>query len=297
MTQASRARRREALTAYAFLAPTMAGFVLFVLGPMVASFALGLFSWDLFTAPIFTGLKNFGTLLTDTLLHQTLLNTLVFAIGAESLNIGLGLLIAVGINRIRHRRMASFLRFSYFLPFVMSYAVVSVLWGILLQPDFGVVNYFLGLVGIGPVSWLTSSATAMPTVILIDVWKNVGFFIIVFLAGLQAIPIELYDAVRVDGGGGWATFRHVTLPLLSPSIFFATVIALIGASQVFESIYVLTGGGPGDSTRTVMMYLYNEAFGSLRMGYGGAISLLIFLIVFVLTIGQLWLSRRWVFYR
>ncbi len=290
-------RNREALVAYLFIAPTMLGFAIFILGPMIYGLTLSFFSWDLFTPARFVGLANFRRFFHDHLAFRTLINTGLFAAGAESLNIGLGLLIAVGLNRLRWARLSTVLRSCYFLPFVMSTAVAAVLWNILLQPDLGVVNYEFQRIGLPRLEWLNSSSTAMPTVIMIDVWKNIGFFIIVFLTGLQGIPRELYEAARVDGAGAWKTFRNITLPLLSPSIFFAVVIAIIGASQVFDSIYVLTKGGPGDSTRTILMYVYDEGFGSLRMGYASCLSLVLFVIVLVLTAIQIRGSKRWVFYK
>jgi multiple sugar transport system permease protein len=291
------ARQREALVGYLFILPTMVGFAVFILGPMIYGLGLSFFSWDLFTPAKFVGLANFRRFFHDHLAYRTLLNTALFATGAEALNISLGLLIAVGLNRMRSARLSAFLRSCYFLPFIMSTAVAAVLWNFLLQPDLGVVNYEFHRIGLPRLEWLNSSSTALPTVILIDVWKNVGFFVIVFLTGLQGIPRELYDAARVDGAGAWTTFRNITLPLLSPSIFFALVIAIIGASQVFDSIYVLTNGGPGDSTRTILMYVYNEGFGSLRMGYAACLSLVLFVIVLALTTLQIRGAKRWVFYK
>ncbi len=293
----TRLRRKEAIAAYLFLAPALSGFAIFEIGPLAAGALLSLFDWDLFSAPKFVGLDNLAALPADPLLRKTLLNTAVFAIGAESLNVGLGLVIAVGINRMVSKRLALAVRSAYFLPFIMSTAVVAVLWGFLLQRDFGVVNWFLGRVGLGPVPWLTSSAWAMPAIILIDVWKNVGFFVVIFLAGLQTIPPNLREAASLDGAGDVAIFRHITIPLLSPTIFFAIVIALIGASQVFDSIYVLTSGGPGDATRTIVMYLYEQGFAAFHLGYASAVALVLFAIVLTLTIIQIRISRRWVYAR
>jgi len=291
------ARHREALIGYLFILPTMFGFAVFILGPMVYGLTLSFFSWDLFTPARFVGLANFHRFFHDQLAFRTLINTALFAAGAETLNIGLGLLIAVGLNRLRWTRLSTVLRSCYFLPFIMSTAVAAVLWNLLLQPDLGVVNYEFQRVGLPRLQWLNSSRTALPTVIMIDVWKNVGFFVIIFLTGLQGIPRELYEAARVDGAGAWKTFRNITLPLLTPSIFFAVVIAVIGASQVFDLIYILTKGGPGDSTRTILMYVYDQGFGSLRMGYAACLSLVLFLIVMLLTALQIRGSKRWVFYK
>ncbi len=289
-------RRSEAITAYAFLAPTLLGFTAFTLGPIIASGALAFFEWDLFSAPTFSGDANFRRLAADPLIWKTITNTAVFAVGAEGLNICVGLLIAVGLNRLRRHRSSAIMRSAYFLPFLMSTAVVAVLWKVLLSRDTGVVNWSLGLVGLGPVSWL-SSTWAMPTIILLDVWKNIGFFVVIFLAGLQTIPDDLYEAAKVDGARGRHTFRYVTLPMLSGTVFFVAVVAVIGASQVFDSVFVLTNGGPGDATRTIVMYLYEQGFSNFRFGYASVIALLVFAIVFALSLIQFRLSRRWVYER
>ena len=289
----SSSRRRETLAAFGFIAPSVVGFVFFIAGPLIAGIGLSLADWDLFNPPRWAGTSNIQELFCDPLLRRTLVNTGVFAAGAVVLNVGLGLLIAVGLNWIGWRRFSAIVRTMIFLPFIMSTAVVAVLWTNLLNRDTGVVNWMLAGLGIGPVSWLTSSTWAMPSVILLDTWKNTGFYVVIFLAGLQSIPKEYYDAVRVDGGSGWATFRHITLPLLSPTILFSVVICLIGAAQVFDSVYVLTKGGPGDATRSVVMYLYQQGFESFRMGYASAVALVLLLVVMTVTGMQFLAARRW----
>ncbi len=289
--------RREAIVAYLFILPTLLGFLVFQIGPMLAGLGLSFFSWDVFSPPQFVGLQNFSQALSDPLLSTTLKNTTVFVLLAEPFNIGLGLLIACGIDWLRIPWLKAFLRTTYFLPIVMSAAVISLLWKFLMQTDLGVLNYFLSLIHIAKVPWLNSSHWAMISVVLVDVWRNVGFFVLIFLARLQSIPTDLYEAAEVDGANEFVRFLRITLPMMSPTIFFSTIIALIGGFQVFDQMFILTGGGPGDSTRSIVMYIYEEAFRSFRMGYASVISLILFAIIILLTVIQMRLSKRWVFYR
>jgi multiple sugar transport system permease protein len=258
---------------------------------------MSFFKWDFFSAPTFVWLNNFANLFNDALFLVTLKNTAKFALIATSLNVGLGMMIAIGINSIKWNWLKSFLRTSYFIPFVISGVVTAMLFGFLLQESMGVVNYYFSQLGLSRIPWLTSSKWAFTSVILIDVWKAVGFYVLIFLAGLQGIPGELYEAAEVDGANGWIKMTRITIPLLTPTLFFSLMIALIGAFQVFESMYVLTAGGPGDATRTIVMYLYREAFGNFHMGYAASMSFVLFIILLLLTIFQIRISKKWVFYR
>ena len=258
---------------------------------------MSFYEWDFFSDPKFVGLGNFKELADDRLFLITLKNTALFAMSATSLNVGLGMLAAIGINSIKWSWLKGFLRTSYFIPFVIPTVVVAMLFGFLLQESVGVVNYYLTRIGIDRIPWLTSSTWAFRSIVMIDVWKHVGFFTLIFLAGLQSIPTELYEAALVDGANRWVRLTRITIPLLTPSLFFSLIIALIGAFQVFESMFVLTEGGPGDATRTVVMYLYREAFGSFNMGYAASMAVVLFVIILTLTISQVRLGERWVFYR
>ncbi|MCC6803942.1 MAG: sugar ABC transporter permease [Anaerolineae bacterium] len=287
----------EAIAGYLFILPTLASFVIFFAIPVVWGLGMALFKWDFLSAPKYIGLENFADLATDKLFVTTLKNTAIFAFFATLLNVGLGMLIAIGINSIQWKWLKGLLRTAFFIPFVVSMVVLSLLFGFLLQESNGVVNYYLNLVGIGKIPWLTSSTWAIRSAIMVDVYKNIGFYILIFLAGLQTIPSDLYEAADVDGASRWSKLTRITIPLLTPTLFFSLIIAFIGAFQVFESMYVLTNGGPGDSTRTVVMYLYREAFGSFDMGYAATIAAVLFAIILILTVIQLRLGRRWVFYR
>jgi multiple sugar transport system permease protein len=288
---------REAFAGYMFILPTLLGFLVFFLGPMIWGLGMAFYRWDFFSVPEFIAFDNFTRLANDRVFITTLRNTALFAVIATTLNVGLGMFIAIGINSIKGSWLQSFLRTAYFIPFVISTVVVAMLFGFLLQESTGVVNYYLSRLGLERIPWLTSSTWAFRSVILLDVWKNVGFFTLIFLAGLQGIPKELYEAAIVDGAGRWVRLIRITLPLLTPTLFFSTIIALIGAFQVFESMYVLTEGGPGDATRTIVMYLYRQAFGSFNMGYAASMALVLFVIILSLTVGQVKLGDRWVFYR
>ena len=287
----------EAIAGYFFILPTLLSFLVFFLVPTISGLGMSFYEWDFFSAPEFVGLENFEELVGDKLFMRTLRNTAIFALSATALNVGLGMFIAIGINSIQWRWLRALLRTAYFIPFVISTVVVALLFGFLLQESVGVVNYFLTRLGIEAVPWLTSSIWAFRSIVMIDVWKHVGFFTLIFLAGLQSIPRELYEAALVDGAGRRVRLTRITIPLLTPSLFFSLIIALIGAFQVFESMFVLTNGGPGDATRTVVMYLYREAFGSFNMGYAASMAVVLFFIILALTVTQVRLGDRWVFYR
>ncbi len=289
-------KRKEAIVAYLFLLPTLLGFIIFVIGPMFSSIWISFHEWDPLGEPRFIGLGNYSRLIHDSRVAVTYLNTIKFVIGAVGLNMLIALLLAVGINAKMGSGKRSFYRACFFLPVMVSSAAVAIIWTYLFDTDFGVINYYLGKIGFEKIPWLTSSTWSLCSIILLDVWKNVGFNIILFSAGLQNIPRHLYEAAALDGASKLQIFRHITLPMLSPTTFFALVMALIGAFQVFDYPYIMTQGGPGDSSRTVVLYLYEQGFRFFSMGYASTIALSLFLIILVLTVFQNRISERWVFY-
>ncbi|MEM2001260.1 MAG: sugar ABC transporter permease [Candidatus Methanomethylicaceae archaeon] len=289
-------RRKEAQIAYLFILPTFIGFIVFVIGPMFASMFISLYRWDILSSPQFLGLGNYFRLLRDMRLLICYSNTFRFVIFAVSLNIVSALFIAVAINARMNNILRGFYRSALFLPVMISAAAVSVVWFFLLDTDFGVVNYYLMRLGLKKVPWLTSSQYSLWSVILVDVWKTLGFNVVLFSAGLQNIPRHLYEAALIDGANRWHSFRYITLPMLSPTLFFAIVWALIGAFQVFDYPFIMTQGGPGDSSRTIVLYLYEHGFRFFSMGYASTIALSLFGIILLLTILQLRFSGRWVFY-
>ncbi|MEM8533317.1 MAG: sugar ABC transporter permease [Chloroflexota bacterium] len=289
-------RRREALSAYLFIAPTFLVFVVFLLGPMIFSFGLSFFSWDVITPARFVGFHNYITLLEDPRFLQSLKNTCVFVFIVVVCN----LLVAVGLAAVLQCFVPPFLQrwycSTYMLPVIIPISSIAIVFGFLLHNDLGVVNYYLNMLSVSKIPWLTSSNWSLISIALVTVWKSFGFDLILFMAAIQRFPRQLYDAAAIDGANKWQQFRLITLPLLSPTIFFAVVVGLIMNFQVFDQPYVMTRGGPGDSTRTLVMLVYEDAFGAMRMGYGSTIALMLFSILLVLTVVQLRFVQRWVHY-
>jgi multiple sugar transport system permease protein len=289
-------RRREAVAGYLFILPTFLGFIAFVLGPLLGALVISFTRYDLTSAPRFTGLDNYTRLLTDTRLHQSYVNTLVYVVAAVVLMNVLGLGLAVLLDRKLPPWVRTILRSAYFFPSLVGLAYVAIIWQALFQPDVGVVNYYLTELGGPRIPWSTSKDWVVPSVVIVDVWKNVGFGMLIFLAALQDVPREVTEAAEVDGAGPWTTFRKITVPLISPAIFFNVTLTVIGAFQIFESIVVLTGGGPGDASRSVAMYIYEQGFQSFRVGYASAIAVTLFGIIMVVTLVQFRVRRSWVFH-
>ena len=288
-------RFKDILSSYAFLMPNFIGFIVFILGPVIMSFVLSLYKWDLLRPPTFVGLSNYVTLLLDDeLFWITLKNTFYFIVLTVPANIVVSLTLAVILNR--RMKGIGFFRTAYFIPVVSSLVAVAVIWRWLYQPDFGLLNGFLYYLRLPPIRWLRDPAWAMPAVALMSVWKNMGYNMVIFLAGLQGIPMVFYEAAKVDGANHWHQFRFITLPLLSPAMFFVMVISLIGAFQAFDQIYIMTQGGPGTSTMVYNYYLYRNAFFSLRMGYASAMAYIMLIIIFAVTIIQIRLLNRSVQY-
>jgi len=291
------ARVREARVAYAFLAPALVGFVVFVLGPAVAAVVLSFFDYDVLTPPRFAGWANYARFLDDPRLPRIYQVTVVYVVWYVALTTVIGLALAVAADRPMRALWRYLIRTSYFFPVLTSLASVSLVWQYLYSTDFGIINYYLGRIGIPRIPWLTSSQWVISSIILLGVWKNVGFNFILFVAGLQNIPRHLYEAAAIDGAGRLASFRYVTLPSLTPVLFFTIVWGLINAFQVFDSPFILTTGGPGDASRTVVMYIYETGFRFFQMGYASTIALSLFVVVVVLTAIQFRLGRVWVFYQ
>ena len=283
---------RKAALLIVFLAPSLLPLVVFTLVPMGASMWVSLHAWNLISPMRWVGLDNFREQLADPDSRTAFLHTLAYLAGYLPLVYVGGLLLALGVNRgIRGR---AGLRAAYFVPVITSWVAVALVWKWLLEPDNGLVNHLLSFVGIHGPGWWTSAAWAIPSVILASAWKDTGFVMVILLAGLQAIPQEYLDAARVDGASAWHRFRYVTLPLLSPSTFFVVVILLINNFQVFDQVYVMTGGGPAGSSEVVVQRVYDLSFRYGRVGAASALSWLLFAVVFVLTAVQVRLQRRWV---
>jgi multiple sugar transport system permease protein len=286
------ARQREGLAAALFLAPSAAGFFIFTAFPVLAAIALAFYDYDLLLGRKFNGLQNFRDLASDDVFHAALVNTVYFTIVSVPLSVVLGLAAALLVNQAL-RGIVVF-RTIYLLPYVTVTVAVALVWRWIYLPDVGLFNTVLGWFGIDGPNWLTSRTWALPALIIMSVWKSFGYNMVIFLAGLQAIPEHLYDAAKVDGAKAWQRFRHITLPMLSPTTLFVVVISVIGSFQVFDQALVMTNGGPGTSTTTLVLYIYKAGFQSYKMGYASAIALVLFVIVAVFTALQFVLQRRWV---
>ncbi len=277
-----------------FLAPSLTALLMFSLGPMIGTSWVSLHEWNLIRPAEFIGFDNYRELWGDEKFHRALRNTLYYLAGYLPLVTVGGLALALLLNR--RVRGVAFFRALYFLPVVTSWVVVSLLWKWLLNPNDGLINVMLGWVGIDGPGWWTSPTWAMPSVILASAWKDLGFVMVILLAGLQSIPETLYEAARIDGAGAWRCLRSVTLPLLTPSLFFVLVISMINGFQVFDQVWVMTGGGPAGSSTVVVEQIVKNTFSYGRAGYASAQSMALFAIILVVTAIQLRLQKRWVFY-
>jgi multiple sugar transport system permease protein len=281
---------------YLFVFPSFALYTVFVLAPVVVTFVLSFTYYDPMGGSRWVGLENFQRFFTGDRSLQIFWNTLCFAIFAVAGNVTVGLLLALALNRAMPPFLLYLFRLAYFLPVIIAAAFVSIVWGYFYGDDLGVINYYLIRLGITPVHWLTSSRTAMMSIVIMDVWKNAGFFMIIFIAALQGVPKGIMDAAAMDDASYWRRFFRIVLPWISPVVFFAIVYASIGALQVYESIVILTQGGPGDATRSMSIHIVEEAFGSFEIGYGASVSVIMTLVILIITSIQLLASRRWVRY-
>src|SRR5215213_10329311 len=287
-------REHEGLAAGLFLLPNLIGFLIFTAIPVGAAFVLAFYDYDLLLGASWAGLENFREMFTtDEVFRAALFNTVYFTAVSVPLSVVLGLVTAMLVNQAL--RGIVIFRSIFLLPYVTVTVALSLVWKWIYLPDIGLINSVLGVFGIDGPPWLTSGTWAMPALILMSVWKGFGYNMVIFLAGLQSIPDHLYDAAKVDGATAWRRFLNVTLPLLSPTTFFVVVISVIGSFQVFDQALVMTNGGPGTSTTTLVLYIYKAGFQSYKMGYASAIALVLFVIVAAFTALQFSLQRRWVY--
>ena len=284
------------LAGYGFVLPAFVALLLFLIVPILAALVLVFMNYDVLSPPTFAGMENITRLFSDQRMIQTYWNTFRFVFFATLFNNVLGLLLAMAVNRAMHPVFKYVFRTAIFFPVLTTAASLALVFNFLLTQDRGVVNYLLQQVGLQPIPWLSSSSWAMVSVVMFDIWRACGYLMVIYLAGLQGIPDVLYEAAQIDGANQWQSMRYITLPLITPTAFFCVIISLIGASQVFDNVWVLTGGGPGDATRLIVLYIYEVGFKRYEMGYAAALSLTLFLVLIVLTIVQFRVSRRWVHY-
>ena len=288
-------RSSDGRWALLFLGPTLLGLAVLSAGPILATLALSLTDWDLLTAPKFSGLDNYLQLISDHRFQVALRNTFFYTV----VSVPLGLVIALGLAMALNTKVRgiAFIRTAYFLPVVTSTIAIALVWQWIYSANGGLLNEILGSFGIPTQKFLSDPTLALPAIIAMSIWQGLGINIIIFLAGLQGIPSDLLDAASVDGAGSWARFRNVTLPLLTPSIFFTTVLSLISSVQVFDQIYVLAKPKPTEFTITVVYFIYENGFKFFKMGYASAASWILFLIVALFTAIYFWSQNRWVHYQ
>lgn len=283
-SHANKLRRKNTLAAWTFIAPNFIGFAIFTLIPVVFSLVLAFMDWDSFSAPKFVGIKNFAKLMKDDTFWISFKNTFLYAFGVVTLTLICSLGLAILLNK-KIRGMKIF-RTAFFFPYVTSLVAIAVVWNMLFHPTMGPINQFLRHFIENPPGWTSSSHWALTAIIIVSVWRGMGYYMILYLAGLQSVPNELYEAASMDGAGKLRQFWNVTLPSLRPTTFFVTIMLVINCFKVFDLIQVMTDGGPGRATNVLVYQIYNEAFKKFNFGYASAIALVLFVIVLGVTIVQ-----------
>lgn len=286
--------RREALWAYLMIAPLLLGFGVFFYLALAASFGISLTRWDLLSAPQWLAFGNYRQLFYDAKFLQSLWNTMRYTLLSVPASLVVSLLLALALNT--GLRFQKLYRTIFFLPVLTMPVAIAVVWAWLYNPDFGLLSQLTALLGAPRIRWLSDPRWAMPSLALMSVWQGAGYGMVIFLAGLQNVPQQLYEAAHMDGATTAERFRFVTLPLLSPTIFFVLVTSLISAFQVFDIIYTMTGGGPLNTTQTVVPSIYEAGFRRFEMGYASAMAWVLFIIILLVTVVQFLLQRRWVYY-
>lgn len=283
------------LMGYLFLLPNIIGFAIFTFIPVIAACYISFTDWDGFGKMKFIGFQNYIKMFSDKVFLVSLKNTLVYTLGSVIPLIVIALLVAMALKE--GIKFVKVFRAAFFIPHVTAIIAIAAVWQLLFHPTAGPINQFLRSVGISnPPSWLSSTHWAMFAVIIMTVWKSVGYYMIMFLAGLQGIPDSLYEAASIDGAGKFRKFFNVTLPMLSPVMFFTVIIAIINSFKIFSNIYALTQGGPGYSTNVLVYNIYVEAFKKLNFGYASAQAYVLFMIILVITLVQFKGQKKWVNY-
>lgn len=273
--------------------PAILGFVIFTIGPMIASFFFSFTDWVIGGSPSFIGIDNYDRMVNDELFWKSLSVTTYYTLGAVPLTLIVGFAVAMLLNQ--QVRGLSFWRTMYYIPSLVPLVANSVLWLWIFNPDFGLLNSLLRQGGLPTSQWIYSEAAAVPSLIVMSTW-GFGNAMVIFLAGLQGVPRHLYEAVSIDGGGAWARFRYVTVPFMTPTIFYNLVVGVIGTFQVFAQAYIMTQGGPNNASLFYIYYLYRTAFNEGEMGYASALAWVLFMIIMVVTFLLFRNARRWVYY-
>jgi multiple sugar transport system permease protein len=283
--------KQSQTAAYFFLAPALSAIFIFFFLPVIAAFIISFTDFDIyalgnFSSVRFIGFNNYIKLFDDPLFYTALKNTFYFVVVAAPFSIAISLGAALLLNSKLVKFKAIF-RLSYFIPVVTTLVAVAIVWRFIYHQKFGIINYLLSLIGIAPIDWLGDTTTAMPAIILMSVWKSFGYNMIIFIAGLQNIPEDLYEAASIEGASGWQKFKSITLPMLAPTTVFISIITMIGYFQFFAEPYIMTQGGPLNSTLSIVQYMYQEGFKWWNMGYSASIAFVFFFIIMIGTLIQL----------
>ncbi len=274
---------------WVFILPALIGTFIFIVIPVIFSFGLSFVGWDLINKPQFVGIDNYSKIFTDPLFGKILLNTIIYAITTSIFGVIIPLVLACILNS--KIRGSEFFKTAYFLPFVTPMIVIAVIWQWIFDPNIGILNHFLNL----HINWLYDANFAMPAMIIVSVWKLIGYNMVIFLAGLSALNQSVFESAKIDGANVFNTFRYVTVPMLSPTIFFVVVITCISSFQVFDLIYLMTAGGPLDSTNVLVYAIYKNAFEYFKIGQASAIAYVLFAIILTLTLIQWQLRKKLVY--
>ncbi len=286
--------KHQTLWIILFLTPSLIGLLFFVVIPIIASLGLTLFQWNLLNDPIFIGLQNFKELFSDHKFWAAFRHTLYFIVGYIPLVMICSIAVALVLNqKLVGRKL---LRTAFYVPVVSAWVAVALLWTWIFNPKYGLINFLLGFIDVTGPAWLYDPQWAMIAIIITSVWKDTGFFMLMFLSGLQNIPSSYYEAAEIDGANGAQKFWYITFPLLTPTTFFAITMALINSFQVFDQISIMTDGGPAGATTVVVQQIVSNAFEYSRMGYASTISWVLFIFVFIATLLQMRVQSRWVNY-
>jgi multiple sugar transport system permease protein len=288
-------KKRESILGYLYISPWIIGFLIFTAGPMMASIYFSFCDYQLLIPPKWVGISNYIRIFfNDQLFLKSLWNTFYYTVGSVTLGVLGSLFLAVLLNQ--RVRGETIFRSMFYLPTLTPAVAMAILWGWLFNTEFGLINRTLSKIGIQGPAWLYSTEWVIPAFIIMSLWGIGGSRMIILLAGLQGIPQELYDAAEVDGVNWWTRLRYITLPLLSPSIFFVIVTGIIGSFQIFTASYIMTGGGPANASLFYVLYLYRNAFEYFKMGYASALAWILFIIIITLTLFQFKLAGKWVYY-
>lgn len=286
---------RELFSGYGFIGLWLIGFVAFSVGPLLFSLIISFFQWGLLDAPVFVGFRNYIQMFTiDPLFLKSIQVTLTYALISVPASLVIAFLMAMLLN-MKVKGMSLF-RTLFYLPSVITGVAVSVVWMWVLQPDFGILNYFLGFLGIQGPDWLGNARWSLISLIIVSIWGSCGSQIVIYLAGLQNVPPALYEAADLDGAGNLRKLWNITLPMMTPTIFFNLIMGIIAAFRTFTQAYVMTAGGPSNSTMFYALYLYNKAFRDMQMGYASALSWILFIIIAFFTVLTFKSSSSWVYY-